>query len=61
MQVSTLDWAIVAAYFVFALAIGLYFSRRAGGSLADRRGLVEDFLRLVATSAETSSIRPRNQ
>ncbi|MEL6822842.1 MAG: sodium:solute symporter family protein [Calditrichota bacterium] len=35
MQVSTLDWTLVALYFVFALGIGLYFSRRAGGSLTD--------------------------
>ena len=30
MQLTTIDWAIVAAYFVFSLAIGLYYYRRAG-------------------------------
>ncbi|MGH1364366.1 MAG: sodium:solute symporter family protein [Calditrichia bacterium] len=35
MQVSALDWTLVGLYFVFALGIGLYFSRCAGGSLTD--------------------------
>jgi len=29
------DWLVVAVYFAFMLAIGLYFSRRAGRSVAD--------------------------
>ncbi|MCH7955342.1 MAG: Na+:solute symporter [Candidatus Marinimicrobia bacterium] len=35
MNVSTLDWALVILYFVFALGIGLYFSRRASGSIVE--------------------------
>ena len=35
MQVSLLDWAFVAIYFVLALGVGLYFSRRAGGNIVD--------------------------
>jgi Na+/proline symporter len=35
MQLSGLDWAIIAGYFVISLAVGLAFSRRAGRSLAD--------------------------
>jgi len=35
MEVSTLDWALVILYFVFALGIGIYFSRRASGSITD--------------------------
>lgn len=30
-----LDWGVVALYFVFMLAVGLYFARRAGRSVAD--------------------------
>ncbi len=32
MQLTTIDWAIVAAYFLLSLAIGLYYYRRAGES-----------------------------
>ncbi len=32
---STLDWAIIFAYFAIALAIGLYYSRRAGQSTTE--------------------------
>ena len=35
MQVSLLDWAFVAIYFVLALGVGLYFSRRAGGNIVE--------------------------
>lgn len=35
MVVSTLDWVLVIIYFVFALGIGVYFSRRASGSIKD--------------------------
>jgi len=35
MEISLLDWALVIIYFVFALGIGVYFSRRASGSIAD--------------------------
>lgn len=31
---SPLDWAIVAAYLIVSLAIGIYFTRRASGSMA---------------------------
>jgi Na+/proline symporter len=33
--VKGIDWAVVAAYFVFMLAIGLYFTRRASRSVVD--------------------------
>jgi Na+/proline symporter len=29
------DWAIIAAYFVVSLLIGVYYSRRAGKSVSD--------------------------
>lgn len=32
---STVDWAVVALYFAAMLAVGLYFMRRAGRSVAD--------------------------
>ncbi|MCB0304172.1 MAG: sodium:proline symporter, partial [Calditrichaeota bacterium] len=35
MQVSLLDWAFVAIYFVLALGVGLYFSRRAGSNIVE--------------------------
>ena len=35
MQVSFLDWTFVAIYFVLALGIGLYFSRKAGGDIVE--------------------------
>ncbi len=35
MQVSFLDWTFVAVYFVLALGIGLYFSRKAGGDIVE--------------------------
>jgi len=35
MTLSTLDWIIIGAYFVFTLVIGLAFRHRAGRSLAD--------------------------
>ena len=30
MQLTTLDWSVMAAYGVVALAVGLFFARRAG-------------------------------
>src|SRR5213596_1410332 len=33
MAISPIDWAIVAAYFLFCTVIGLYFTRRGGESL----------------------------
>jgi Na+/proline symporter len=33
MTITPLDWAIVAAYFLFCTAIGLFFTRRGGKSL----------------------------
>jgi solute:Na+ symporter, SSS family len=33
MSISTLDWVIVAAYFVLSVGIGFYFTRRGGESL----------------------------
>jgi solute:Na+ symporter, SSS family len=35
MTLTTVDWAIVAAYFVMTAAIGLYFTKRGGGSTAE--------------------------
>jgi SSS family solute:Na+ symporter len=35
MQVSLLDWGLVICYFVFALLIGVYFSRRAGRDIGE--------------------------
>ena len=35
MQVSVLDWSLVVVYFVLALGIGLYFSRRAGKDITE--------------------------
>lgn len=35
MQLTTLDWAVVAAYGVIALGVGLYFARRAGRGSED--------------------------
>src|SRR2546430_7015961 len=32
MQLTSFDWLIIAAYFVFNLGIGVYYSRRARGS-----------------------------
>ncbi|MFQ5898923.1 MAG: sodium:solute symporter family protein [Candidatus Methylomirabilia bacterium] len=42
MVLTGLDWAVIVAYFAFSLAVGLVFTRRAGGSadayfLSDRR------------------------
>src|SRR6478752_581462 len=33
MKLTTLDWAIVAAYFLFNLAVGFYYKARAGKSM----------------------------
>jgi len=35
MKLSTLDWTVIAAYFLFNLGIGLYYARRAGGSTSE--------------------------
>jgi SSS family solute:Na+ symporter len=35
MILTSLDWAIVGAYFLLSLAIGLYYSRRAGRNVAE--------------------------
>ncbi len=35
MYLTTVDWLIIAAYFVLSLAIGLYYYRRAGESTAE--------------------------
>jgi solute:Na+ symporter, SSS family len=35
MKLTTLDWTVVAAYFVFNLAIGFYYKGRAGQNTAD--------------------------
>ena len=34
-RVTAIDWAVVVAYFLFMLAVGLYFIRRASRSVAD--------------------------
>ena len=33
MTITPLDWAIVAAYFLFCTGVGLFFTRRGGQSL----------------------------
>ncbi|MEM6344075.1 MAG: sodium:solute symporter family protein [Bacteroidota bacterium] len=35
LQLGTLDWVIIGAYFIFVLFVGLWFSRRSGNSAAD--------------------------
>ncbi len=35
MRISVLDWSLILAYFVFALSIGVYFSRRAGRNVSE--------------------------
>jgi SSS family solute:Na+ symporter len=35
MQLSAIDWAVIALYFVFTLLIALYYARRAGGSTSE--------------------------
>ena len=35
MRLDALDWTVVAAYGVIALAVGLYFARRAGSGTAE--------------------------
>lgn len=35
MKLTGLDWIVVGAYFVFSLAIGLYFRKKASESTDD--------------------------
>src|SRR6266436_4432718 len=35
MKLTTLDWSIVAAYFLFSLAVGFYYKARAGKSTTE--------------------------
>lgn len=35
MQIDTLDWAIIGAFFLISLGIGIYASRRAGNSFSE--------------------------
>ncbi len=35
MNLSILDWTVIAAYFLFNLGIGIYYARRAGGSTSE--------------------------
>src|SRR6186713_3549304 len=35
MNLSVLDWTVIGAYFLFNLAIGLYYARRARGSTTE--------------------------
>ena len=35
MQITMLDWSLVILYMAFALGIGLYFSRKAGGNISE--------------------------
>ncbi|HET6854787.1 MAG TPA: sodium:solute symporter family protein [Pyrinomonadaceae bacterium] len=35
MNLSLLDWTVIAAYFLFNLGIGLYYARRASGSTSE--------------------------
>jgi Na+/proline symporter len=35
MNLSLLDWTVIAAYFLFNLGIGLYYARKATGSTSE--------------------------
>src|SRR3954449_5238425 len=35
MQLTALDWAVIAAYFLFNIAIGFYYKSRAGSSISE--------------------------
>ena len=35
MQITTIDWLVIAAYFLFNLLLGLYFRKRATASVSD--------------------------
>ena len=35
MKLTTLDWAIIAAYFLFNIGIGLYYKSRAGSNISE--------------------------
>ncbi|MEJ2187705.1 MAG: hypothetical protein P8Z36_17590 [Gemmatimonadota bacterium] len=35
MTLTAIDWAVIVAYFVIALGVGLYYRRRAGQSMAE--------------------------
>ncbi len=35
MQLTALDWAVIAAYFLFNIAIGLYYKKRAGKNMSE--------------------------
>lgn len=35
MVLTGIDWAVIIAYFVISLGVGLYFSKRAGKSLEE--------------------------
>lgn len=35
MRISTLDWGIIIAYLVFAIGVGVYYSRRAGKNISE--------------------------
>ena len=35
MQLTTLDWLVVALYFAFNIGIGFYYKARAGSSVSE--------------------------
>lgn len=35
MQLTWLDWAVIALYFLFNIAIGLYYKARAGKNVSE--------------------------
>ncbi len=35
MKLTALDWAVIAAYFLFNLAIGFYYKGRAGKNTSE--------------------------
>jgi Na+/proline symporter len=35
MALSTLDWSVIAAYFIMSLLVGLYYTRRAGSNISE--------------------------
>jgi len=35
MQISSLDWTLIAIYFILALSVGAYFFRKGGVSIVE--------------------------
>lgn len=61
MQLTALDWALIAAYFVGNLLIGLYCARRAKGSVSivvmwNLESIAHAWKILLATGAGTGAV-----